>query len=345
MRTMHRALLVVGAMVSVIGSEAAVAHATGPAANAVATIQEFSLPGTDNLFPAEITMGGDGNLWFTEDYNPAITRITPSGQVTAFTVPTYRVEALTTGPDGAIWFTTYEGNVGRMAVDGTITNTFAVSSSPIGDITTGPDGNLWISGGPITRMTPSGVITQFAVPNGGGAATFANGPDGNLWFTDPIDGFTTARIGRITMSGDVVEYPVPPNVNGHTSPVRITAGPDGNLWFTDAFDQIGKVNPATGVMTMFTVGNETPGPTIPWGITAGPDGNVWYTVYQRAVIFRIQPDGTRTPFPLPAPYDGPEAITRGPHNTMWFTEHGSNGVGANRIGYIKVCGATHGCTL
>jgi len=50
-------------------------------------ITEFPLPNTDS-FPLWITTGPDGNLWFTEEHGNRIGRITPSGLITEFAVPT-----------------------------------------------------------------------------------------------------------------------------------------------------------------------------------------------------------------------------------------------------------------
>lgn len=319
-----------------------IALAAGANASGVGSIQEFSIQG-DRADPADIVAGSDGNMWFIEEAKGLISRITPTGTITDFPVAGETPMHLTTGPDGAIWFTAYEGNVVRMTTAGLVTDVFAVSDSAFGgDIVTGPDGNLWVSGttGGVVRLTTTGATTVIAAP----ADRLAAGPDGNIWFTSPVDGFTIANVGRITLAGDVTQWPVPPNVNGHTAPLGITAGPDGNVWFTDGFDQIGRVTPA-GTVTMYAVGTETPAPSIPWGITGGPDGGVWFTVYQLGRIVRMAPDGSRVGYPLPAPYAGPLGITQGPHNTVWFTEHGSNNIPMNKVGYIKVCGGDKGCSL
>jgi len=51
------------------------------------------------------------------------------------------------------------------------------------------------------------------------------GPDGNLWFTEQ-----NGRIGRISPSGLVTEYPTP---SASGSPYGIAVGSDGNIWFTE----------------------------------------------------------------------------------------------------------------
>ncbi len=82
-----------------------------PAAPAL-SITEFPLPTSRQLF--HIAAGHDGNLWFTEVvYNQQyeligskIGRISPSGTITEFSVPTAKSgpDGITAGPDGNLWF-------------------------------------------------------------------------------------------------------------------------------------------------------------------------------------------------------------------------------------------------
>ena len=112
--------------------------------------------------PQGITGGPDGNVWFTDTGTNSIGRITPTGAVTEFPVPTANANLLgiTTGPDGNLWFA--EAN---------------------------PD--------KIGRITPSGVITEFPTPTAGSTpVALTAGPDGNLWFTE----LDANKIGRLAMS-------------------------------------------------------------------------------------------------------------------------------------------------
>ncbi|MDQ2979946.1 MAG: hypothetical protein M3R62_12065, partial [Acidobacteriota bacterium] len=63
---------------------------------------------------AGIAAGPDGNIWFTEDNANKIGRVTPSGVVTEFSIPTARSgpDSITRGSDGNLWFT--EGNAGKI---------------------------------------------------------------------------------------------------------------------------------------------------------------------------------------------------------------------------------------
>lgn len=69
-------------------------------------LTEYGLP-TQNAGLQAITVGSDGNLWFTEGHADQIGRITPTGVVQEYKVLDYRSqpEGIVTGPDGDIWFT------------------------------------------------------------------------------------------------------------------------------------------------------------------------------------------------------------------------------------------------
>jgi virginiamycin B lyase len=115
-------------------------------------LTEFALPPSSE--PDRIAPGSDGNLWFTEVKTKNIGRITPTGDINEFPLPTVGCQVM--------------------------------------DITAGPDGNLWFTecycvsvGGQIGRITPAGVITEFPLsepdicPRG-----IVAGPNGRLWFAE-----------------------------------------------------------------------------------------------------------------------------------------------------------------
>jgi virginiamycin B lyase len=74
-------------------------------------------PRTPNLGACGITAGPDGALWFTETYVNKIGRITTTGELSEFPLPTPNSypSAITTGPDGAVWFTERDNNGGKIA--------------------------------------------------------------------------------------------------------------------------------------------------------------------------------------------------------------------------------------
>jgi streptogramin lyase len=67
--------------------------------------------------PLGITTGPDGNLWFTESKTNMVAKITPSGVITEYALPTPGGDSLHLGPygiatglDGNVWFTEYQQN-------------------------------------------------------------------------------------------------------------------------------------------------------------------------------------------------------------------------------------------
>lgn len=113
-----------------------------------------------SAYPYGITVGPDGNLWFTDPYYSRISKITPGGVVTQYS-----------GIPGTIY---------QMG------------------ITAGPDGNLWFTGSDyIGKITPNGVVTQYSagITPGSSPANVTVGPDGNLWFTE----YYGNRIGKVSL--------------------------------------------------------------------------------------------------------------------------------------------------
>jgi hypothetical protein len=149
-------------------------------------IIEYTL--ADGSYPVDITSGPDGALWFTESTANKIGRITTTGTITEFAVPTADSSpgGIAAGSDGALWFTEQSGNkIGRISVSGTITE-YPSAGGPI-SITPGADGALWFTeyfGVKIGRITTAGVITQYPVPTAGYLQGITAGPRGGIWFTE-----------------------------------------------------------------------------------------------------------------------------------------------------------------
>ncbi|MEO6888319.1 MAG: hypothetical protein ABI456_04160, partial [Ktedonobacteraceae bacterium] len=315
----RRFLLVVGILLvlSSVGlvRPAGAASAHPGAVRAGISSKEYPIP-TTNSYPAGITAGPDGNLWFIEANGAKIGRMTPKAIFQEYPVSTDKcapndcgLENITVGPDGNLWFTETLGNrIGRITLTGVITEfVIPTSSSYPEDITAGPDGNLWFTesdGNKIGRITPLGVITEFLLPDPGSYPnSITKGPDKALWFTES----GVNKIGRITSRGAISEYVVPPSLHGAISKYArppqnsdltgIVTGPDGNLWFTEF--NVGKIGRITrhGVITEYLVPSHSSGPS-PCGITAGPDGNLWFTEFYADMIGRITPDGAVTEFQL-----------------------------------------------
>jgi streptogramin lyase len=245
-----------------------------------AVITEFTA-GFPTGSPRGIVTGSDGNLWVAQaGGDGAIARVTKTGEVTEFSVPTPGDPTdIAVGPDGNLWYVDPASNViGRITHEGSITeftNGLSADAEPT-SIAKGPDGSLWFTEkatGRIGKITTAGVITEFSsgLSGSGEPASIAKGPDGNLWFTLNAD---PGAIGRITPEGDVMEFSDGLTMNSR--PLGIAAGPDGALWFTESAPpgRIGRIT-TEGDITEYSAGLVAI--SNPWFITAGPDGNMWFT--------------------------------------------------------------------
>jgi streptogramin lyase len=292
-------------------------------ARAAATPTEVAVP-TPNSVPEGITLGPDGNLWFTEFQGGKIGRITPSGTITEFTGLTGAPFWITAGPNGDLWFTEATNAVGEMTTAGVLVGEFALpAGGGLDQIAAASDGTLWItefSGNRIGKVSPDGVVTDVAtLPTAGAGPTAIVGvADGNLWFTEQ----SISKMGRITTAGVVTEFG---GLSANSTPAGIAVGPDGNVWFTE-FDgnRIGRIT-LDGTVSEFAVPtfNSAPG-----SLAAGPDGNIWFTEQNGNKIGRMSPTGMMLEeFAIPTPSSGPGAIVTGPDMALWFTERKTNQVG------------------
>jgi len=150
------------------------------------------------VWPHGVTVGPDGNIWFTRDNPPGVGRVSPDGAMTTFptpdpqSVPVY----LVAGPDGNVWFGEYARKVGRMTLAGDFRE-FALSRSASGAVTRGADGNIWFGERDgIARIDTAGVVTEYPLDLGGADIwSMTTGSDGNIWFA--YSDFSAANgIGR-----------------------------------------------------------------------------------------------------------------------------------------------------
>jgi streptogramin lyase len=264
-------------------------------------------------------------VWYFDVGQNLVGRVTPAGSITQFAVPGTGAgsEAIAGGADGNIWMVAQEPSNGpdwilKVSPAGVITRfPLAKGIGPEG-ITWGPDGNIWFTEfwtGRVGRMTPAGVITEFSLGGDSNPRGIVTGPDHNLWFVE--GSLRHESIGRMTIKGDVVEYPLGSNMNQQLQPYNIVTGPDGNVWFGE-IGHIGRITPA-GVVTHFVLPGQNSGAT---GVVGGADGNVWFTNQGANTVGRITPTGTIHQYPLPKQNAQPVGIASGSDGRVWFTEAG-----------------------
>lgn len=287
-------------------------------------LTEFSLPtNTPNVagMPVSITSGSDGNLWLTiagassSGGNPggAIARMTPSGTITEFPLPTLGLTfatpgGITSGPDGNLWFTaqistvprdptspfTTSGAIGRITSQGGITLFPIPAPWQAGGIIAGKRGSIWFTAmdtndkQALGTITTSGTVTMYDGPASGlQLGTLAIAPDGTLWVEEAALPQGGGAIGRVGEDGKITEYRLPTTDN---YPVSMAFAPDGTLWValtdaqTETHDALARVS-SSGVITEFPL----PARTTPTGLVWGPDGNLWVTELSANAIARINP--------------------------------------------------------
>ena len=290
-------------------------------------IQNYSVGITPTASPRGITAAPDGALWFTEPGSDSIGRITTSGVIVEFPLPTPGAgpDQIAAGSDGDLWFS--EGlvdKIGRIDPKGAVTEypLPRAGSTPAG-ITLGPDGALWFTestGDRIGRITTAGGITEFTagISPLSGPTGITTGPDGNLWFTESIGD----RIGRVTLAGVVTEFSTFQTLG--MGPERIASGSDGQLWFTDRSGNIQSISTRGNFFRSVTFGGQLE------GITSGPDGNLWAVSTTGNKIGRLTTSATLTTFPPSTtitPNSLPFEIAAGPDGANWFTEFRGDAIG------------------
>ena len=186
--------------------------------------------------PLGIVAGPDGNMWFTEQAGNRVGRISTAGVLLdeyEMPLPNSQPWEPTVGPDGAIWFTQFTGNrIGRVTVDGTLTE-YAIPTPASGPnvIVSGPDPNP-AHDCAHQRQSGSGLFATRSATGGAAASAFgacvaAMAQSDSLWFAETLRN----KIGRITTTGVVTEFPIP---SADTQPVGVAAGPDGHVWFAES---------------------------------------------------------------------------------------------------------------
>jgi virginiamycin B lyase len=257
-------------------------------------LKQFKVP-TPNSQPRHITVGSDGNQWFTEG-NPSfpdppnVGQITPAGDITEFPVcldgclPNDIVQ----GPNDVLYFTQNDPGLGRITTSGEVLSDVA----PVDE-----------QGNPITSAIGNGIA--------------AHGDD--VWFTD----FINNSLWRYNVTSDnFTQFVVPtPGAN----PFDVAVAANGIVWFTEFHaNQIGRLDPATGVIIETRVQGDAR------QIAIASDGTVWFTERFSHAVGRLDPSTPEpfevTEFPTLTPNAGPEDIAAAPNGAMWFTQANADNI-------------------
>jgi streptogramin lyase len=237
--------------------------------------------------PVNITVGPDGNLWFTDEGLNKVGRLTISGDtvdIVEFPIPTAdsAPAGITAGADGTLYFV--ESNAGRVA-----------------------------------RITTAGVVTELGTPDPDSFPQYITlGPDGAIWFTES----DVNRLGRIARDGRITHFELPTADSG---PTGIVGRGDGRLFVAllntaqILYTDLAAAEPThTITPTVTATRTRTPTRTVPPGSTATstPPATHTPTVTETPTITVTVPPGstaTETPEIIEVPCigdcDGDDTVT------------------------------------
>lgn len=230
-----------------------------------------------------ITVGPDGNIWFTAgNFVAEVPPGNPTGGTAYGGLGLADPRGIAAGPDNNLWIVDAGANdVKRVTTAGAAAVPPSISLDAVcggRNIAKGPDDNMWVTcfaSGKIVRIKgdASGMV-PFPLATGSTPWDIISGPDGKLWFTGQKH-----DVGSITTAG---------SPKGFTSkgldPFGITRGPDGALWYAEFGDStIGRVT-TSGVTSQVTGLGANAGPRY---IAAGPSNTLWFTEQTANKIGRI----------------------------------------------------------
>jgi virginiamycin B lyase len=272
----------------------------------------YEFPGREEAEPTALATGL-GATWAVRAGQ--IERIGPGGEVTpvALAGSSHAARSLVSGPDESIWFTAGGGVIGQITSTGQLLEHASEpgldplrSAHELQGIAVGPDGAIWYTDGAherIGRITTGGAVQEFQIPNHRTPYGSANNPypldivagpeAGYMYFTDAGDN----AIGRVSMSGEVTEYPIPTVVPVGASEIAVLGN---ELVFSESnVAALGTINPVGSP-------NEAPLATPPAisTIEAFVHGQLASAARTAAETFRA-----RTPRPFTLAVAPPEAGT------------------------------------
>jgi virginiamycin B lyase len=140
--------------------------------------------------------------------------------------------------------------------------------------------------------------------------------DGSIWWAGQFGNL----IGRLNpTTGEMREYPLPPNALPHT--VELDA--KGIPWYTGNKDgSVGKVDPATGKVTVYKMPD--PAAKDPHTLVFDKKGIAWFTLQNSNMVGRLDPEtGDIKLVTLPTPDSKPYGIKIDAEGFPWFSCNGA----------------------
>ena len=300
----------------IVGIAAVLAAVSAPYVRASASlpqfITEYDVP-TPNSAPLAVTVGRDGNVWFTESNASKLARFDPStGGFSEYKVPgTGDMWGITMDVQGNVWFTQY-------SLKGSV--------NPGGAIEPNGTGRLIRFDPDTQNFTVINVPTPGAFP-----FRLTTDAEGRVWFTELLGD----QIGYYDpSSGKLQEYPVPTPFAG---PADLEFDSHGILWFTETYNgSVAKFDPASNTFAEYRFASIAPIHFIgsPVGIAVTPNGIVWvgdhggnWVVEFNSTSQNVMLYPTHFPPPEVYPISLVNDVVTDHQGGVWFTEHGGNSIG------------------
>lgn len=268
------------------------------------------------------------------------------GAVRQYSIPATLIGAMTLGPDGNLWYTGVENTlnqpsdeIGRVTPSGAVTvyHTPTANSEPT-QIVAGPDGNLWAIEGnaaKLLRVTPSGIMTEFQMPYPAAVpprpTSLAVGPDNNIWYWDSL----SSEADKFDLATEKFTFGPAILIHSQNGDAQLRNGPGGRFWLDEAdnYQTPGHIAVLDGTGALIAEFAVTPPPIDQFVI--GPDNNPWYVDAGNPLprIVRMTTSGSVTPFALPAGYrETPIFPTSAHDGNIYFA------LGAPILGRITTAG-------
>jgi virginiamycin B lyase len=185
------------------------------------------------------------------------------------------------------------------------------------DVAPAADGGIWYAAqgaGKLGHLDPAtGSVREVSLGSGSAPHGVIVGPDGAPWITD---GGLNAIVRVDPATSGVRAFALPAGRSGAN---LNTAAFDhaGALWFTGQSGVYGRLDPASGAMTVV----DDPEGAGPYGITTTSTGEVWYASLAGSHIAHVdRASGAATVVEPPTAGQGARRVWSDSHGRIWVSE-------------------------
>ncbi len=223
-----------------------------------------------------------GNLWFPDYYNSTVTRLSPSGATSVFSVPS--PWALTTDTSGNAYVVDWGDNrLYEITAGGTV-NLLASGSpwSSVYGIAVDPAGGFYVSNyAGVKHVTISGVVTPLSSDGGYGLKLDAAG---NLYTSDNA---FPATIYRISPSGTATPVASSSLLDGAYD---VAIASDGTLYSVNSNGDVVAVSPSGAISIVVPASAFPTSATGSSGsVAVGPDGRIYVSMWGDNSEYALSP--------------------------------------------------------